>query len=424
MNKETINGVILVLSCQKYKYTRLKEFKMKKDNYNGWKVVYILGDLTIKNEYNVEDNIITLKCEDSYLHLLKKLVLSIKYLLNTYDIKEGIVRCGDDLYLNEDNLIKFLVKKNKEDYIGNNWFEEEYSNPIIDEHTPIKIDPFMVNYYKNHTEDFDNPLHNLKGINLEKYNIRPNLPYASGTLYYISKKCCQLIVNHMEKINYNIFELDNITKTYPYQIEDCGISFILCLNKIPLTLDKKMVKLHSNVIPDNEYISIHTNRYRDIKMKKININKKFKIDNFNSESNDLNFNNFNENVDKKFINRFINILKKCKKSSDYIIYDNMIDDINDILNTIPIDYDLVFLKCKKIKNSYVNNPTIEKLNNITDIDNFKIDSIYLVSSNFVKLFRAYLKYMLDKNLKIDYEFNKFLLDTSLKTNLKMYLINI
>ena len=46
-----------------------------------------------------------LKCEDSYLHILKKLILSIDVLYQLFDIKQGILRCGDDLFFDENNLI-------------------------------------------------------------------------------------------------------------------------------------------------------------------------------------------------------------------------------------------------------------------------------------------------------------------------------
>ena len=36
----------------------------------------------------------------------------------------------------------------------------------------------------------------------------------------------------MDNINYNIFHYDEYTCSYPYIIEDCGIGFILLLNKI------------------------------------------------------------------------------------------------------------------------------------------------------------------------------------------------
>ena len=49
--------------------------------YLDWKVFYVIGNPSIENDYEINDNIITLKCEDSYIHLTKnvnyKLVKSI-----------------------------------------------------------------------------------------------------------------------------------------------------------------------------------------------------------------------------------------------------------------------------------------------------------------------------------------------------------
>jgi hypothetical protein len=100
---EEVEGIILILSCDKHRNTRLKQFGPKQKTYNGWKVITIIGDLFMDKAYEVRDNILCIKCEDSYLHLLKKLALSIKYLNELYIIKQGILRCGDDLILMKKN---------------------------------------------------------------------------------------------------------------------------------------------------------------------------------------------------------------------------------------------------------------------------------------------------------------------------------
>ena len=37
-SKKDVNGIILILSCQKHKDTRLKEFSLPKTSYNNWEV--------------------------------------------------------------------------------------------------------------------------------------------------------------------------------------------------------------------------------------------------------------------------------------------------------------------------------------------------------------------------------------------------
>ena len=69
--------------------------------------------------YKLDDNIMTIKCEDSYIHLLKKFILAIKYLNEIYIIEQGVLRCGDDLVFNEKNLVSFLnSNKSDFDFIG------------------------------------------------------------------------------------------------------------------------------------------------------------------------------------------------------------------------------------------------------------------------------------------------------------------
>ena len=261
-----VEGIILVLSCHKHMNTRLKKFKLKKNNYENWKVIYVIGNLFIDSDYKLEGDMLTIKCEDSYIHLLKKLVLSLKYIYEIFDIKEGVLRCGDDLIFNEDNLERFLKlpkKINNEaiDLLGKSFYGKGLlSQDISDNDIKISInDNFMVEYYKNHQEDYDDPMHNLKNIDISKYTKRPYLPiYPVGVLYYISNKSCKILINHLENINYNIFHYDEYSNSYPYTIEDCAVSFILYYNRISFIHCPDIYSDYSN----NNCIAIHTNYLR------------------------------------------------------------------------------------------------------------------------------------------------------------------
>jgi hypothetical protein len=261
IEKHQVEGIILVLSCQKHKNTRLKEFNLKKDEYNGWKVIYILGDLFIEKDYIIDNNIITIKCEDSYIHLLKKLVLAIKYVNELFDIKHGILRSGDDLLFNEQLLYPFL-NDYKPDYYGYSGAERDCININIEELKKTKYDDYMVKYYLNHPEDFNNPLHNLKNIDISKYMKRPITDVgAGGNLYYISNKCCNILVDHMEKINYNIFHFDEFSQSYPYTIEDCAVSFILYLNRIDF-ICSPFISWSHDINNLKYHVAISTDRYK------------------------------------------------------------------------------------------------------------------------------------------------------------------
>jgi hypothetical protein len=283
-----VKGIILILSCQKHLDTRIRQFKLPKNDYGGWKVIYVIGDLFLDSDYkfvssstgNASDasdaDFLIVKCEDSYIHLLKKLVLSLKYLYETFDIKEGVLRSGDDLIYNEELLQAFLDSPKKRilggssdrdvvtdlDFYGKSpagcsLLSHDISDADIKSTTN---DSFMVNYYAGHQEDFSNPYHNLAGVNIAKYMKRPHIPVGpAGILYYISNKSCAILINHLNNINYDIFHYDEKTDSYPYTIEDCAVSFILYSNKIGFIHYPKM---YGDYNRDTDVIAIHTNIYK------------------------------------------------------------------------------------------------------------------------------------------------------------------
>jgi hypothetical protein len=272
--KKEVNGIILILSCQKHKETRLKEINLKNTSYANWEVVHVIGDFFLDANYKYENNENThgknylyLRCEDSYLHLLKKLVLSIKALYEIFDIKEGVLRCGDDLYFNEQNLVRFL-KSRKYDYYGQSKKSESYK--CVNKNVLRKrgIDLFMTRYYAKHPEDFLNPHHNLKGIDVTMYSIRPKIHGAIGVFFFLSNKACAILVNHMQKLNFNIFHRDRFTNSYPYVIEDCGVAFIMYMNDI-VYIDNQDFIFKGNEYQINigeflktKTIVMHTNKYK------------------------------------------------------------------------------------------------------------------------------------------------------------------
>jgi len=266
----SVDGIILVISCQKYLHTRLKKFNLK-DDYKKWKVIYVVGDLFLDCNYKLEGNFMTIKCEDSYIHLLKKYVLSLKYLYEIFDIKEGVLRSADDLIFNEELLQKFLdspkqVKISSAEYIELDYYGKSHDNQSLfsedileEELKKVRKDNWMVNYYNLHPEDINNPQHNLKGIDISKYILRPEVPIAPvGILCYLSNKSCKILINHMNNINYNVFHYDEYTCSYPYTIEDCGVAFILYLNKISFIHDEFLWLNVEDCEDDVDYVQSYT----------------------------------------------------------------------------------------------------------------------------------------------------------------------
>lgn len=255
--KEKIKGALIIYSCHKHKETRLKKFKLSKKEYNGYKVFYVLGNPNIKSDYIILDNTLLIKCSDSYIHLLIKVIKAFKIINDLYDIEEGIIRCGDDLFINENKLINFINNNKKNiDYIGHTiQLKKIYINQT--KYTNY----FMYDYYKNHTEDFNNKLFLLDNFNLndiKNMNEIPVVNYVGGVIYYLSINAISKIIQHFENINYNIFlKIDNYG--YPYIIEDIGIGYILNKNNInplniPLYSDNQTIFLEHPLC-----FGIHTN---------------------------------------------------------------------------------------------------------------------------------------------------------------------
>ena len=98
----------------------------------------------------------------------------------------------------------------------------------------------------------------MEKLNLEKlkeYSTRPDIWGPHGVIYYISEKSCRIIVEEMKKINYNVLYYDELTESYPYTIEDVGISYILYKNGINF-IDSQLF------FGSKKSICYHTNKYK------------------------------------------------------------------------------------------------------------------------------------------------------------------
>jgi hypothetical protein len=260
--KEQVKGIILIVSCQKYLNTRVNDFKMSKLEYSGWKVVTIIGnkDLETATKYEEKEyiNLLTIKCEDTYLHLLKKLVLSMKYLQSLFDIKEGILRLGDDIEIIEDRMENFLLNVEKKDYMGwcgyycpNNELVKKYQNY------------FMANHYLTHLQE-------LKDISLSIDQIRqlivvPTTTFNVGEIVYFSLKSCKCLVEEMEKMNWDVLYYHELYG-YINIIEDIGVGCLLFNNDILPTMHlfnigSEQVRFgHTDA---TNVIGKHTNKYKE-----------------------------------------------------------------------------------------------------------------------------------------------------------------
>jgi hypothetical protein len=260
--KEQVKGIILIVSCQKYLQTRVNDFKLSKLEYSGWKVVTIIGNKDLETETKYEEkeniNLLTIKCEDTYLHLLKKLVLSMKYLQRLFDIKEGILRLGDDIEIMEDKMENFLLNVEKKDYMG--WCGYYYPNNEFVKKYPNN---FMVGHYMTHLEELKDI--SFSGDQIRQLNVVPTASFNVGTIVYFSLKSCKCLVDEMEKMNWDVLYYDELYG-YVNIIEDMGVGCLLFNNDILPTMHifhigSEQVRFgHTDA---TNVIGQHTNKYKE-----------------------------------------------------------------------------------------------------------------------------------------------------------------
>jgi hypothetical protein len=193
--------------------------------------------------------------------------MGLKYNFDNYVVEEGILRCGDDLIFDETNLVNFLNKTDKTDYMG---VVFDCNNELV-----MKEDYFMPNYYLKHQEDLQNPLHNIPYSIQEimKFNIVPKCRSAGGVVVYLSNRSCNILINHFSNIEWNVFtplpiENAQISKKddnfgYPYIIEDVAVGYILYINNIFASNYQLYVDdYRMHLLIDDKPVAIHTNKYK------------------------------------------------------------------------------------------------------------------------------------------------------------------
>uniref|UniRef100_A0A6C0H622 Uncharacterized protein n=1 Tax=viral metagenome TaxID=1070528 RepID=A0A6C0H622_9ZZZZ len=183
--------ILLIMNCKKYKY--------KKDNQkwvNDIKIphYYVIGDLELKKEYEIVDDILYIKCEDDYNNLPKKVIMSYDVMIRINKDIEYILKTDDDQNLIDTrfmDIVTNILKKN----------EYEYGGKIINVERP-----YLSEYYKIHET-------------LPKNMIINKCKYCSGRFYFLSRKSViKLLENRSE-----------IEKEY---IEDYAIGYYLGEKKI------------------------------------------------------------------------------------------------------------------------------------------------------------------------------------------------
>lgn len=156
------------------------------------KLPYIIlyGDESIEDDYyyNKDENILIVKCPDTYEYLTLKLACAYKAILHmpeTSNIK-GIFKVDDDIVVNLNELYNYIDSiKNENDYIGHVY--------------RISKDNILCSH---HQSKVSNKL--LKNLTF-KLNA---LDLCYGPMYFVSKRALQIIVSKFSYHNFSIYSTD------------------------------------------------------------------------------------------------------------------------------------------------------------------------------------------------------------------------
>lgn len=116
LSKVDIKICIVVLSCDKYK-DRIENLQKNLLNNINYDYYIIRADHTL-NSSQINNNILTVNCEECYENLPKKTLMAYKYLYNNFDY-DYILKIDDDTMINIPILEKFIENKFLNlDYLG------------------------------------------------------------------------------------------------------------------------------------------------------------------------------------------------------------------------------------------------------------------------------------------------------------------
>lgn len=199
------------------------------------KLPYIIlyGDPTIEYDYqyNKDENILIVKCPDTYEYLTLKLACAYKAILNMPETSNitGLFKIDDDIVVNLEELYNYINKSifSKYDYIGH----------------AFRINESSVQCSHHKSKVSDSLLKNIIFI-LKK------LDFCYGPMYFLSKRSLQIIVGKFSYHNFSIYSTD-IFEDYTFGniLKNSNI-YPLCLKMYTDNLDQftkdRFISFHDN----------------------------------------------------------------------------------------------------------------------------------------------------------------------------------
>jgi hypothetical protein len=194
-NKISLDCILLIMNCQKYRYKALIQQQNWLENFTLMPYFHVIGniDLEIDHLFDYTEKILYVKVADDYNSLPKKVITAYNAIYQEYSFKY-IFKTDDDqlltnihfLFAIQNKLINNVTEINKIHYGGD----------VVNVNKP-----YLSQYYKIHPE-------------LPKHLPVLQTKYCSGRFYFLSNVA----------IEYLLMKIDLIGKEY---LEDYAIGFYL-----------------------------------------------------------------------------------------------------------------------------------------------------------------------------------------------------
>lgn len=238
-----VPGVIIILTCNKYIQERLPRHQPKKKSYAGWPVVYCLGDPRHVRSFSLMPAtgdgppLLIVRCEDTYMHLLKKVDLAIHALQTMYKIEKGVIKVGDDMFFNDARVEQWVAGLGNDDYVGHNYSNRSLKlegKPLVI--TKSCVDMSMLMYYKNNQSEANEIQSMIPHMPIQTLIHRPDVPICPiGTVYYLSNRAIEALHSELASVHHNIFYRDPNTGAFNYFIEDIALAYTMLKHGIDFT---------------------------------------------------------------------------------------------------------------------------------------------------------------------------------------------
>ena len=190
MPRKSIPGAIMIISCHKYFQSRVlgNTYSLSGPSLCGWPIIYVVGDPNMDSLWKLDELtspikgfILTVKSEDFYTHLFKKIVLAQGALHKIYNIEYGIIKCDDDILFNLQALEKFIAEPPTAAFMARRYdTSEPLQDPGPHHCLSARFDSHMPMYfYKNSDQLAELQVQNPH-FNPNDYTRIPDLPPGAG----------------------------------------------------------------------------------------------------------------------------------------------------------------------------------------------------------------------------------------------------